>query len=102
MRRAQIIVNGEVAAELIEHSIKHYELVYAKNYTGTSISLTLPKKSEPYVFKSFPTFFEGFLPEGIMLMSLLKTQKIDKNDFFSQLVIVGLDLVGGLTIKEIR
>lgn len=102
MRRAQIIVNDEVAAVLIEHSSKQYELVYEKNYTGVPVSLTLPRRSEPYLFNSFPTFFEGLLPEGIMLLSLLKSRKIDKHDYFSQLVVVGLDLVGGLTIREMK
>lgn len=96
------MVNDEVAAVLIEHSTKQYELAYEKKYTGTAISLTLPRRSEPYLFSSFPTFFEGLLPEGIMLLSLLKAKKIDKHDYFSQLVVVGLDLVGGLTIKEIK
>lgn len=102
MRRAQVLVNNEIAAVLIEHSTRSYELVYEKSYTGAPISLTLPRRNESYQFNSFPTFFEGLLPEGIMLQSLLKTKKIDKNDYFSQLVVVGLDLIGGLTIKEIK
>ena len=47
-----------------------------------------------------PLFFEGLLPEGIMLEGLLKIGKIDKNDFFAQLIATGNDLVGAVTVKE--
>ena len=45
------------------------------------------------------TFFEGLLPEGIMLEGLLRYAKIDKNDYFSQLIQVGHDLVGNVTVE---
>jgi serine/threonine-protein kinase HipA len=35
------------------------------------------------------------------LEGLLKIRKIDKNDLFSQLIAVGEDLVGVVTVKEI-
>jgi serine/threonine-protein kinase HipA len=35
------------------------------------------------------------------LDGLLKFGKIDRNDFFSQLMAVGDDLVGNVTVKEI-
>ncbi|MBA7569428.1 hypothetical protein ES708_11167 [subsurface metagenome] len=54
-----------------------------------------------YSFDKFPPFFEGLLPEGIQLDGLLKIKKIDKNDFFSQLLAVGEDLIGVVTVKEI-
>ncbi len=40
------------------------------------------------------------LPEGIMLEGLLKIAKIDKTDYFSQLIVTVNDLVGGVTAKE--
>ncbi|MFW5877858.1 MAG: HipA N-terminal domain-containing protein, partial [bacterium] len=45
--------------------------------------------------------FEGLLPEGIQLEGLLKFNKIDRNDLFSQLMAVGDDMVGAVTVKEI-
>jgi serine/threonine-protein kinase HipA len=36
-----------------------------------------------------------------MLDGLLRQQKIDKDDLFSQLVAVGKDLVGAVTVEEI-
>ncbi|MGQ3891658.1 hypothetical protein [Legionella sp. CNM-4043-24] len=35
-----------------------------------------------------------------MLEALLRKYKIDRNDCFSQLVLVGQDVVGAVTIEE--
>lgn len=102
MRKAAVFINGTKAAELIEHNSKSYELNYEQNYQGLAISLTLPVKRKPFTFNQFPTFFEGVLPEGMMLDSLLRTRKIDKDDYFSQLMAVGMDLVGHVTVEEIK
>lgn len=101
MRQLRIFVNGLEAALLTEHARNSYELSYRDGYEGLSISLTLPKRKDPYVFNAFPNFFEGLLPEGIMLENLLRTKKIDRDDYLSQLAAVGSDLVGGITVKEI-
>jgi serine/threonine-protein kinase HipA len=54
-----------------------------------------------YDFDSFPSFFDGLLPEGYQLEGLLKIGKVDRNDFFGQLIAVGDDLVGNITVKEV-
>jgi serine/threonine-protein kinase HipA len=53
------------------------------------------------VFDTFPPFFEGLLPEGMMLEGLLRRLKIDRNDFFAQLAATGEDLVGAVTFRMI-
>jgi serine/threonine-protein kinase HipA len=65
------------------------------------ISLTMPVKEKVFEFDRFPPYFDGLLPEGILLEGLLKQRKIDKYDYFSQLVTVGGDLVGAMTVQEI-
>ena len=55
-----------------------------------------------YVFPAFPAFFEGLLPEGMMLESLLRKFKLDHTDYFGQLIQVGHDLVGAVTVEEIK
>jgi serine/threonine-protein kinase HipA len=40
------------------------------------------------------------LPEGLLLEGLLKQRKIDKFDYLSQLIAVGNDLVGAVTVQE--
>jgi len=102
MRSAKILVNGQEAGILTELDFgKKYNFEYIDGYSGTPVSLTLPLRKMVYEFNSFPPFFDGLLPEGYQLEGLLKFGKIDRNDFFSQLVAVGADLVGNTSVKEI-
>jgi serine/threonine-protein kinase HipA len=80
---------------------KKYRFDYLDGYSGNPVSLTMPMNKQGYEFDSFPPFFDGLLPEGYQLDGLLKFGKIDRNDFFSQLMAVGDDLVGNVTVKEI-
>jgi serine/threonine-protein kinase HipA len=103
MRQAKIYVDNKEAGILTEYSTgKSYEFTYLEAYSGSPVSLTLPLRSEAYNFTDFPPFFEGLLPEGFQLEGLLKIGKIDRNDLFSQLISVGDDLVGNVTVKEIQ
>lgn len=102
MRSAKILVNGQEAGILFElEFVKKYRFNYLNNYSGTPVSLTMPLSQPVYEFDLFPPFFDGLLPEGYQLDGLLKFGKIDRNDLFSQLVAVGGDLVGNVTVKEI-
>lgn len=100
MRTANIYVNNTLAGELIEYEKNNFKFRYLDEYSGSAISLTMPITQTEYIFKSFPPYFDGLLPEGIQLEALLKAQKIDRDDSFSQLLAVGKDLVGTLTVKE--
>jgi serine/threonine-protein kinase HipA len=61
----------------------------------------MPLRNTIYDFEIFPPFFEGLLPEGIMLEALLRKYKIARNDYFAQLILVGQDVVGAVTIERI-
>jgi serine/threonine-protein kinase HipA len=101
MRRAKIYNFGNYAGDLIEiEKIKKYKFIYDENYHGPPISLTMPVSKKEYEFDYFPPFFEGLLPEGMQLEALLRQTKTDRNDFFSQLLLVGKDLVGSVTGSE--
>jgi serine/threonine-protein kinase HipA len=103
MRKAKVFVNSAEAGILTELEFgKKYQFEYLKNYSGDSISLTMPVIQKVYEFDSFPPFFDGLLPEGYQLEGLLKIGKVDRNDFFAQLMAVGDDLVGNITVKEIQ
>lgn len=97
MRRAKILINNKEAGVLTETDTE-YCIQYLPDYNGEAISLTMPVRSEPYCFKTFPPFFDGLLPEGIQLEGLLRINKIDKHDYFSQLLAIGGDVVGYVTI----
>lgn len=102
MKRANIYIHNTTAGILTEHSKTKYTFEYDDNYIGEPVSLTMPIKADPYYYDEFPPFFEGLLPEGFNLMQLLRLRKIDKNDYFSQLMYVGTDVIGAVTIKEIH
>jgi serine/threonine-protein kinase HipA len=102
MRKAKVFVKGVEAGILSELKRgKEYLFEYIDGYDGIEVSRTMPTKVKICNFDKFPPFFEGLLPEGIQLEGLLKIKKIDKNDYFSQLLAVGEDMVGVVTVKEI-
>ncbi|WP_035673075.1 HipA N-terminal domain-containing protein [Flavobacterium sp. 83] len=100
MKKAIIFVHNKRAGILSENTTGGYEFIYDDKYEGEPVSLTMPLNTKIYSFAKFPSFFEGLLPEGIMLEGLLKIGKIDKNDYFTQLIATGNDLVGAVTVKE--
>ena len=103
MRTAKVFVNGQLAGHLKELDFgKKYSFEYISEYLGDPVSITMPIQQSSYEFDSFPPFFDGLLPEGYQLDGLLKIRKIDRNDFFSQLMAVGDDLVGNITVKELE
>lgn len=102
MRKVQILVNNIAAGVLEEQAMGHYQFSYAEQYVGPPVSLTMPIKQKIYHFEHFPPFFEGLLPEGNLLEALLRKHKLDKADYFGQLIIVGQDVVGNVTILELR
>ena len=100
MRRATVKIYDIRAGILTEDSPMLYTFQYDPGYSGPPVSLTMPVRDEPYAFKNFPPFFDGLLPEGVQLEGLLKKHKIDKSDYFQQLLVTGQDLVGAVTIEE--
>ena len=102
MRKACVFVNGIEAGILEEMGNEQYQFHYQPDYQGAPVSLTMPIKKRDYEFKQFPPFFEGLLPEGAMLEALLRKEKIDRNDYFAQLLQVGKDVVGAVTIEECK
>jgi serine/threonine-protein kinase HipA len=100
MRRARVFIHDTEAGALLEEG-GQYVFTYRESYQGPPLSLTMPVHIKEYRFSQFPPFFDGLLPEGIMLDALLRQNKIDRKDYFGQLLAVGRDLVGAVTIEEI-
>jgi serine/threonine-protein kinase HipA len=100
MRRARIYMQGKPAGVLLETEDRRYRFHYDPEYAGPPISLTMPVHSQEFDFQEFPPFFEGLLPEGVMLDGLLRQNKLDRNDLFGQLMAVGADMVGAVTVVE--
>ncbi|NBO24887.1 MAG: toxin HipA [Chlamydiae bacterium] len=103
MKKANVYVNGIFAGILEEVEYKKlYKFTYAEDYQGSPVSLTMPTSQKEYSYDRFPPFFDGLLPEGLMLESLLKKKKIDRSDYMSQLLVVGKDMVGNVTVEQAK
>ena len=102
MRSAWVNMHSERAG-LLEELVqgKQYRFSYLDGYQGEPISRIMPVVDFPYEFDRFPPFFDGLLPEGTMLEGLLRQKKIDRNDMFSQLLVVGQEMVGAVTVEEV-
>ncbi|HSO20859.1 MAG TPA: HipA N-terminal domain-containing protein [Desulfosarcina sp.] len=101
MRRADVFMHDVHAGVLEEIAPQTaYRFSYVPEYGGPPVSLTAPVRPEPYEYDGFPSFLEGLLPEGYNLEALLRARKIDRQDLFSQLLAVGGDMVGAVTVLE--
>ncbi|MEK7431580.1 MAG: HipA N-terminal domain-containing protein [Cyanobacteriota bacterium] len=101
MRKANVYVHGIKAGILEEiEKNKSYTFKYLDEYNSEPVSLTMPLNKRLYIYNTFPSFFDGLLPEGFLLEGLLRINKIDKNDYFGQLLKVGLDMVGSVTVEK--
>lgn len=97
-RRALVSQAGTRAGHLTELSPGRWQFTYLPGYAGPPVSLALPVREAPYAFDAFPPFLDGLLPEGLQLEALLRQLKIDRSDRFAQLLAVGQDMVGSLTV----
>jgi serine/threonine-protein kinase HipA len=100
MKTARVFVNSKAAGLLIEREPgKSYEFVYDDTYKGSPVSLSMPVAKKNFLFDSFPPFFDGLLPEGERLEALLRKRKVDSKDYMEQLIAVGSDMVGAVTVE---
>lgn len=101
MRIAKVFFQAMLAGYLREaEDGRGYRFEYTPEYAGPPISLTMPVQTATYMFQEFPPFFDGLLPEGAQLAALLRLYKLDRDDKFGQLLLVGADTVGAVTITE--
>jgi len=98
-RRSAVSQQGTLAGHLEEIGEGAWSFTYCPDYAGMAVSLTMPLRPEPYTFDRFPSVFEGLLPEGVQLEAVLRKHKIDRDDPYALLIVVGADLVGSLTIE---
>jgi len=103
MKKAKIYVDKQLAGTLVEvEPRKKYVFEYLDSYKGYPVSLEMPISKKTYAYNRFPPFFENLLPEGMMLEGFLRKSKIDKDDYMSQLIAVGKNLVGVTRVEEIK
>ena len=101
-RKASVRVHDRAAGFLVEFGPEQgggYAFSYLPGYDGSPVSLTMPVREEPYRFDRFPPIFDGLLPEGWQLEALLRRAKLDRHDYMGQLLAVGQDVVGAVTVE---
>jgi serine/threonine-protein kinase HipA len=101
MRRAKVFVHNLRAGTLLEKKQgEDYEFLYDEDYRGPPVSLSMPVHKKRFSYTQFPAFFDGLLPEGERLEALLRKRKIDAKDYLQQLIAIGTDLVGAVSVEE--
>jgi serine/threonine-protein kinase HipA len=75
-----------------------YDAGYLRNDAAPAISLTLPKREEPYRSRTMIPFFDGLIPEGWLLNISAKRWNIDRRDRMELLLTVCEDTIGAVEI----
>ena len=92
---------GDQRAGVLSRSGASYSFGYRDAYNGPPVFIGLPLYEQEKQWNEFPAVFDGLLPEGVLLEQLLAKHKLDRSDKWGQLVAVGQDLTGFLTILPV-
>lgn len=106
MRKGTVFYRDQIAGELVEES-EGYVFTYDQNYlldsSTPSISLTLPKRAEPYRSRYLFPFFFGLLAEGVQKDIQCRYLHIDENDDFGRLLATSRnDCIGAVYVDVAR
>jgi len=106
MRQLAIYKSDVLAGRLQEIDHQHYIYTYDDAFLASSmapISLTLPKRKEPYVSATLFPFFSNMLPEGVNKRTICRINRIDENDYFGLLMFFAeKDIIGDISIKVVE
>jgi len=104
-RTAFVYVRDSYAG-ILKETDEGYRFSYDQEYLAAddepAVSLTLPKRSEPYDSKTLFAFFDGLIPEGWLLNLVSHNWKIDPRDRFGLLLVACKDCIGAVRIQEER
>jgi serine/threonine-protein kinase HipA len=101
-KTAKVVYDGMLAARLHETDdgyLLQYDETYLEKPESAAISLTLPKRKEPYTSKVLFPFFDGLIPEGWLLDIAIDHWKLKPNDRFELLLATCRDTIGAVTIE---
>ena len=78
-----------------------YDEIFLNSKHSHAISLTLPKRKEPFNSPYLHPFFSNLLAEGNLKKLQCKKLKIDEDDEFTRLLKTATDdTIGTVTIRE--
>ena len=106
MRQLNVYVNNEKAGLLTEDAPgKGYTFVYDSDYLnsgGPAVSVTLPKRTEPYKSEYLFPFFANIIPEGANRRVICRALRIDENDLFGILTAMAdKDFIGAVGVRKV-
>ena len=106
MRQLAVYGDDLRAGVLIEKTPgKGYEFAYDEQFLTSGelpISITLPKRNEPYTSETLFPFFTNMLPEGTNRKVICRDNHLDEKDFFGLLVVMaGVDTIGNVGLRRI-
>lgn len=107
MRQLEVFINEVKAGILTEIDPgRGYEFTYNQDYLNTDqppVSVTLPKRGEPYQAEHLFPFFVNLLPEGANRKVICREQRIDEQDFFGMLMAtVDTDIIGSVNFRFVN
>jgi len=105
MARSGNVYCGARRAGHIEELSGGYRFTYLPDYVSDpethAISLTMPKRTEPFTSEALFPFFYGLLAEGILKATQCRKLKLDEDDHFGRLLKTAhTDTVGDITVLE--
>lgn len=106
MRSAKVYYKDEAAGVLTQHDDGSFSFRYDDLWFFSddkkAISINFTKEKQNYESPFLFPFFINMLPEGSNKHLVCKHHKIDKDDYFSLLLITAYtDTIGAVTIKKI-
>jgi serine/threonine-protein kinase HipA len=97
MDKLRIFVGDQLAGHLSRSGHTH-RFEYLPEYAGPPAFLGWNTARKHREWDAFPPAFDGLLPEGVLLDQLLAKYKLDRADKWRQLVAVGQDLTGFISV----
>ncbi|OQY39072.1 MAG: phosphatidylinositol kinase [Candidatus Cloacimonetes bacterium 4572_65] len=104
-RSGKVLFNTRLAGTISEDDNGFtfcYNKEYLKDLDSIAVSLSLPKREEPFKSLTMFPFFDGLIPEGWLLAIAEKSWKIDSRDRLGLLLTCCKDCIGAVSIEIIE
>ncbi|MCD8287246.1 MAG: HipA N-terminal domain-containing protein [Porphyromonadaceae bacterium] len=106
MRQLNVFVNDSVAGILTERDPgAGYVFCYEREFLSSDfppISVTMPKRAEPFESERLFPVFTNLLPEGFNRKVICRSLNIDEGDFFGLLyAMAGKDFIGAVEVRKV-
>ncbi len=88
-RRSGLVFQQEVLAGRVEELPDGFRFTYEASFLASelpAVSLTLPKRIEPFVLPYLFPFFVSLLAEGALAKEQCRRLRIDERDVFARLI----------------